>query len=104
MSNIDDYIWPIPDTVGEAMLQPRRVRLVTAWPNLVDLLTDVGTSTEQPVRLQTYGIRELFLGIRFTYSQGLGQGEILAAVEALWHRVPKRWQVFPNSGKFTPSA
>ena len=85
-SSIDDVIWPLPETLGEAMRQPRRIRLVTAWPNLVELLNEIEASSDRPVRLQTYGIRELFLGIRFTYSQGTGPGEILAATEALWHR------------------
>lgn len=85
-SIIDESIWRLPETVGEAMLQPRRVRLVNAWPNLVDLLNGVRVSSDLPVRLQTYGIQELFLGTRFTYAQGYGPGEILAAIEALWHR------------------
>lgn len=85
-SSLDDAIWQLPETVGDAMWHPRRVRLITAWSELSDILTEVSRSHEQGIRLQTYGIREHFLVVRFASSRGSGQSEIMAAIEATWQQ------------------
>lgn len=85
-SSLDGAIWPLPATVGEAMQHPRRVRLITAWSEFADILTELSRSHEQGIRLQTYGIREHFIGVRFTTARGNGQAEILAAVESTWQQ------------------
>jgi len=85
-SSLDGAIWQLPATVGDAMWHPRRVRLITAWSEFADILTGISRSHEQGIRLQTYGIREQFLGVRFASSRGIAQAEILAAIEAAWQQ------------------
>ena len=85
-SSLDGAIWQLPATVGDAMWHPRRVRLITAWSEFTDILTEISRDHEQGIRLQTYGIREQFLGVRFATSRGSGQAEILAAIEAVWQQ------------------
>ncbi len=83
-SVVDRYVYPLPSTIGEAMQNPRRLRLLPAWDEAVHFLVENGFDIHNHIKIETFGLKEYDIGRRSLRTQFNSIGTILQAVEATW--------------------
>lgn len=81
---LEEFIYPLPNTVGEAIGHPRTIRLFPGWGEFCRLLTAHGPEVEMPLSLHIYAIRGHHVGERSTQVQSSNQLAILQAVQQTW--------------------
>ena len=85
--SLQEFVVPLPATIGEAMRHPRILRLFPGWQELCDILTTRGDRENQPVVLHTYAIRGRHVGERTTQVEVSNQFIILRAIQHLWQDI-----------------
>ena len=80
----DQVVQPIPATIGQAMRQPRVLRLIPDWQPLCDLLLTRGIGTEEIQTYVTFGLRGIDMGKRLMRTTTTNQRAILQAVQDTW--------------------
>ena len=85
--SLQEFVMPLPATIGEAMRHTRILRLFPSWQELCDILTARGDHENQPVVLHTYAIRGRHVGERTTQVQVSNQFIVLRAIQHLWQDI-----------------
>ena len=84
-SVVDRYVYPLPNTIGEAMQNPRRLRLLHDWEETVSFLVEHGFDIHDFVKIETFGLKEYDIGRRSLRSHFISLSAVLQAVEQTWH-------------------
>ena len=83
-SAVDSYVYPLPNTIGEAMQNPRRLRLFPDWEDTTRYLIEHGYEVDALNKFETYGIRDHDIGRRSLRTSFTSLGTIIQAIESIW--------------------
>ena len=82
---LGEFVNPLPRTIGEAIRQPRIIRLFPDWQELCSVMSVRGENEGDFVTLHTYAIRDQHIGERTTQVAIYSQSAVIQAVQHLWH-------------------
>ena len=83
-SSLDLSIFELPNTIGEALTHPRRLRLLNSWNDLQMLLIARGQTDEETIHYYSYGLRGNDRGVRTTQLHARQSGDLIGAMQVLW--------------------
>ncbi len=81
---VDQVVQPIPNTIGQAMQQPRTLRLIPDWQPICNLLLSRGIDADTIQTYVTFGLRGIDMGQRMMRTTSTNQRVVLQAVQAVW--------------------
>ena len=83
-SILDLSMFELPNTIGEALTHPRRLRMLNSWNDLQMLLIARGQTDEETIHYYTYGLRGNDRGVRTTQLHARQSGDLIGAMQVLW--------------------
>ncbi len=82
---IDDFVYPLPMTIGEALDHPRRLMLFPSWENLQELLTVGGYDENHEQKYTTFGHKGHGCGQRHLQFPNNNRAALLQEINRIWN-------------------
>lgn len=82
---IDDHIYPLPETIGEALEHPRRIVAFPSWENLQELITVGGYDEDHEQKYTTFGLKGHDCGRRHLHLLNNNKAVLLQEINRLWN-------------------